>query len=377
MIIQMQAGIGPEDKRTLTVANVAADMGVKPEIRNISGSNMVVTEVYFLDGGVKACTLPEHPFRQMEGVSLVRRVTPSAVSLSLNGNSAGHTVKIGSAFIGNNLPCQLIAGPCTVDRRIDDLVGQLVNGNGIKLIRGGCWKPRSSAESFPGFGKKGVEWLLKAAKKHRAESVFLEVLDETHITDVQRIQSAVGYNGQIVLWVGARTDNQNLLRKLGRQTSFPVMLKNPIRAKGLAEWMKRVEFVITGERHFDDDGQLIPDKSLNQGNDQILLCSRGVEHDDEESPYRFAPQHEWITAVRKRYWTPVGVDPSHSAGTMVDDLVFRNLEAALVHRPAFAIVEVYFDDRQGLCDAQQAVPLSRICEVQRMIAAHNERHYSN
>lgn len=375
MIVQMKPGIKADDSRTFMVAQAANDLGVKAQIKSTGGKDTSVVEVYLIDDNVKACTLTEHGFRQMPGVDHVIRVTPSTVSLSVNGSVSAHHIKLGSATVGNDLPCQLVAGPCTVDNRIDQIVDELVNVHGIKMIRGGCWKPRSNAESFPGFGKKGVRWLLKAADKHKVEVVFIEVIDETHIQDIAQIRNDVGFEGKIVLWVGARTENQILFRRLGRQKEFPVMLKNPIRAKTVAEWMKRAEFVVTGERHFDDKGILIPDRSLEQGNEEIMMCSRGVEQDDEESPYRFSPRHEWIATVRNRYWTTVGVDPSHSAGTMQNDLVFTNLEAALIQKPAFVLLETYLTDLSGMCDAQQAVPHNRLPEVQEMIAKHNQRHY--
>jgi len=374
MIIQMDPGIGKEHSLTQAVVALAQELGADTTVHETAGTGTMVAEVYLLDGKNRACTLPEHSFRQMSGVCQVRRVTPSAVSLVANG-SKPHHINLGTFEIGNDLPCCLIAGPCTVDRHIDELVGRLVD-NGIRLIRGGCWKPRSNAWSFPGFGKKAVQWLLAAAQKHGVEAVFLEVLDETHLLDVQQIQRQVGYQGKIVLWVGARTDNQNLLRKLGRQKDFSVMIKNPLQARSIAEWANKAEFVIAGERNFNDDGQLIAEESLKQGNDQIMLCSRGVDSDDEDSSYRFEPRHSWITAAREKFWAPVGVDPSHSAGTMKKDLVLHNLQAALIHQPAFALVETYFgDERKPLCDADQALPLARLPEVITMINQHNQAHF--
>ena len=375
MIVQMQVGIDENHPLTQDVIKTARNLGLKTQTHTVTGVAAMVTEVYLLDDAVAAGTLPEHVFRQLPGVNNVRRVTPSAVSLAANGTSHPHRILLGAVDVSNALPCRLIAGPCTVDSHIDELVDGLVHRHGIKMIRGGCWKPRSDARSFPGLGKLGVRWFLTAAAKHGVAVVFTEVMDETHIHDIEEIQQQTGYTGKIVLWVGARTENQVLLRRLGRQSKFPIMLKNPIAGRSVKDWIKRAEFVIAGDLHFDHAGRLIKEESLRQGNDQILLCARGVEDDDEESLYRFAPRHEWITTLRQRYWPPVGVDPSHSAGTMADNLVLRNLESALVHQPAFVLLETYFDDRQALCDAKQAVPLSRLPEVQAMIAAHNQRHY--
>ncbi|MFH1392405.1 MAG: hypothetical protein ABIG90_01850 [bacterium] len=380
MIIQMQVGIGVEDARTQAIKSIAEKQGLKTEIRATRGREASVTEVYLIDGEqVEACTIPEHVFRQMLGVERVNRVTPSRISLVVNRGTDAYRIQLGSVQIGKGLPCQLIAGPCAVDVHIDELVGRLVVEHNITKIRGGCWKPRSSPYSFPGFGKKAVSWFLKAAKQYAVEVVFIEVMDETHIGDIQEIRNVVGYDGQIVLWIGARSYNPVLLQKLGRQWEFAVMIKNPIRARSVGEWIKLAEFVLAGERHYDNQGKLIPEQSLEQGNDQIMLCSRGVEQDDVESAYRFDPRHHWIRTVHDRYWVPCGLDPSHSAGTMQNDLVLVNLKAGLLEMPDFVFLETYFDNadnRQALCDSQQAVPLARLSEVQTIIAEHNAIYYS-
>lgn len=371
MIVQMQTGLGPEDARTQAVVRAAEERGLRPRVQENKGEAHSVTEVHMRNGDVEAASIPEHVFAQMPGVNLVRRVTPSRVSLA--SNAGHHRVRLGSAQVGWGLPTLLIAGPCTVDRHVHGLVGRLVNEFGIRHVRGGCWKPRSSAYSFPGHGERAVEWLLAAARDHGVETIFTEVLDTSHVQAVRRVRDQVGYAGQIVLWIGARTNNLALLQELGRQREFPVMLKNPIDARSVGEWIARTEYILAGERAYDEDGRLIPDRSLAQGNDQILLCSRGVLQTDPESRYRFDPRHSWIDTVHQRYWTPVGVDPSHSAGTMLDDLVIRNMRASLLENPDFVLLEVYdFDSsHKPLCDAEQAVPLSRLPEVQEILARHN------
>jgi 3-deoxy-D-arabino-heptulosonate 7-phosphate (DAHP) synthase len=377
MIVQMETGIREDDPQTQEVVRVAQELGLNPRIEVNKGAQYEVTEVHLLDGEVQTRTIPEHVFRLLTGVNDVRRVTPSRVSLAANGGAMAHQISLGSIEVGKGLPCQLIAGPCAVDQHIEELVERLVEDHGIKLIRGGCWKPRSQPDSFIGYGKEAVAWLLAAAKKYSVEAVFLEVMDETHLNDVSAICDQVGYQGVIVLWVGARTENQNLLVKLGRQTRFPVMLKNPLEGS-FGDWIKRAEFVLAGENHYGPDGQLIVEKSLAQGNDQILLCSRGVAERGDGRVYRFDPHHHWIQIARQGFWPPVGVDPSHSAGTMKDDLVLTNLEAALIYKPDFVLLEVYFDSEKGyrpLVDGQQAVPLSRLHQVRAMITEHNRRHF--
>ncbi|MDP3982234.1 MAG: hypothetical protein Q8P70_01670, partial [bacterium] len=337
MIVHMEVGVGEADQRTQGVQVTAERYGLKTDVRVKQGTEHVATLVYLLDGEAQACTVGEFVFSQMAGVANVVRVTPSRVSMVANGTY--HRVRIGSAEIGKELPCQVVAGPCVVDRNIDEMVAELAR-QGVDMIRGGCWKPRSSPYSFPGFGKSAVGWLLEAARRHNISAVFTEVMDETHIQDIRSIKEEVGYGGDVVLWVGARTYNLNLFSKLGRQKEFPVMVKNPLRAESVEEMARVAEFILAGELHFDENGVLIKDQSLIAGNDRLLLCCRGVEHRDPKSPYRFLPHHHWIEVAGNSYWTPVGFDPSHSAGTMRNDFVLRNLQDGLRYNPAFAMIEV-------------------------------------
>ncbi|MDP3982173.1 MAG: hypothetical protein Q8P70_01325, partial [bacterium] len=79
------------------------------------------------------------------------------------------------------------------------------------------------------------------------------------------------------------------------------------------------------------------------------------------------------------YWTPVGFDPSHSAGTMRNDFVLRNLQDGLRYNPAFAMIEVGYptrDSRRPLCDAEQAIPLDRLSEALDIVVGHNLKHHT-
>jgi 3-deoxy-7-phosphoheptulonate synthase len=377
MIVRMEAGIGPDDPRVKAVRLKAVQYGLDHSTKEQKGTRFTIVEVCLLDGEkVRSRELSEHIFR-LEGVDTVERVTPSMVTLACQGKQDAHHIKLGpSLTIGHGLPCVPIIGPCTVDKNVGEIVRNLAL-RGVKAVRGGCWKPRSSAYSPRGFGKKAVRWLLEAAGKTEMEAVFLEVLESKHINVVRNVCAEVGYEGTIVLWVGARSaGNTELLASLGEQTDFPVMIKNGLHERRVQDLFGRVEFVLAGPMHWHEDGSLDEERSRQGGNNRVMLCARGTEQLDPDSPFRFMPNHGLIEAVHKKSWAPCGVDPSHSAGTMRDDLVLRNLESALAFGPDFALVEGgYPAGLKGLCDVDQSVPLSRIPEVLDMIAASNARRF--
>jgi len=376
VIVRMQAGIGSEDPRVIEVVDTARKYKLNPDIKTEEGKAFRVVEIYLLDGERKACELSEHIFK-LPGVESVERVTPARVTLAYEGGIGAHHIKLSpSITVGEGLPCQLVFGPCTVDRYVGDIVESLAEA-GVKMVRGGIWKPRSRPGSHRGYGRKGAQWLFEAASRCNIEVVFTEVIEAHHIDVVREEKVKAGYKGTIVLWVGARTSNSILLSALGEQTEFPVMIKNTIAAHSVQDLFERAEWVLTGKMHWSENGELDRELSMDQGNDQLILCLRGIEKSDATSVYRFDPNHHWARTLRDRSWAPICIDPSHSAGTMQDDLVLKNLEAALVHDPDLVMVEGGYPGKgydkgfRGVCDDKQSIPRERIREVINMVKSHN------
>lgn len=377
MIIQMHAGIRKEDPRVTEAMNKARAYGLKPKVSMVEGSHYEVVEIYLKDGSMQTSALSDHLFSALPGVETIRRVVPPKVTLFKNGDRDGKHFALGSTTIGAKLPCRLVAGPCTVDTNITE-IAQKLKHLGITMIRGGCWKPRSRPYSMPGYGENAVRWLLEAARNAGMEAVFTEVMESEQIATVRRIQRETGYQGTIVLWVGARTENSLLLAALGKQYDFPVMLKNGLCAKGVGNLFERAEWVLAGPMRWNRDGSLDANASMEAGNDKVILCLRGTEKTDPQSAYRFHPNHDWAETLRANSWAPIAIDPSHSAGTMKDDLVLKNLRAALQHDIDLIMLEGGYpasgfgtNGFRGLCDNEQSVPFERFPEVLAMIDEHN------
>ncbi len=380
MLVIMQADVQEDGEEVRAVQEKALQYGLDPDVHCERGAKHQLVEVYLRDGeSTPSSAISDHVFEQLEGVAEVRRITPARVRLSANGAADAHHIKISETItIGRGLPCQIIAGPCTVDQHVDTIIKGL-REHGVRMIRGGCWKPRSRAQAFRGHGETGLRWLLKSAREHGMEAVFTEVVESHQIDVVRRVRDDIGYAGSIVLWVGARgIDNTMLLAKLGEQHDFLVMIKNGIHHYEVEEWYTQVEFVLAGHMHWLENGQLNAKASMEAGNNRILLCVRGTKKLDKRSPFRFNPNHDWIRTVHDTSWAPVGVDPSHSAGTMKGNLVLDNLQAALAYGPDFVLLEGGYPEkirREGLCDVEQSVPLERISEALAMINDHNKRRF--
>jgi chorismate mutase/prephenate dehydratase len=105
-------------------------------------------------------------------------------------------VEIGSVRVGGDAPFAIIAGPCSVESRAQITeCARAVQEAGVKILRGGCFKPRTSTYDFQGLGFDGLTLLHEAARAFGL-SVVTEVL---HPGDVDAVAREAD-----VLQIGAR-----------------------------------------------------------------------------------------------------------------------------------------------------------------------------
>lgn len=369
MIVHMIPGIKADDDRVSSVCGKAERYGLKAEVVVAQGTHYQPIEMYLKDDAEHCSSTPEYPFESMDGVDRVVRVSPSLVSIARNGTREPHQIQIGSAKIGFGLSCLPVLGPCTIDKHIGQVVAEL-RRLGVKHMRGGFIKPRSQAESFRGLGPEGLRRFLEAARDHGVESAWCEVIDTSNLDDVRTARDRTGFEGDIVVWVGARTRNQVLLQRLGEQREFAVMIKNPIDGT-MEDLFTAAEFVLHGPMWWDEEGRLDRARSKVSGNNRIVLCVRGLKKTDQYSPLRFYPNYDWIRALRERAWAPVCFDPSHIAGDL--KYLTEVLEQGLRRSPDALLIESHSNPSEALCDKDQALPTERVPEVLAMIEAHNQK----
>jgi 3-deoxy-7-phosphoheptulonate synthase len=152
-------------------------------------------------------------------------------------------VKIG----GGNFT--VIAGPCSVESE-EQLFGvaEMIKKQGVPLLRGGAFKPRTSPYSFQGLGETGLK-LLKAVKDNYGLPTVSEIIDPA--------DTELMYDYIDCYQIGARNmQNFRLLEAVGKQDK-PVLLKRGMSAT-LEELLLAAEYII------------------NAGNNQVILCERGI-----------------------------------------------------------------------------------------------------
>ena len=220
----------------------------------------------------------------------------------------------------------VIAGPCAVES-FDQVMAAAaaVKASGATILRGGCFKPRTSPYSFQGLGYEGLEMLVEAGRAHGMPIVTEVPAPE----EVERMSETAD-----ILQIGARNmQNFTLLSEVGR-SSRPVMLKRGMSAS-LDELLQAAEYI------------------LDAGNQQVFLCERGIR--TFETSTRNTLDVAAVPVLQSRTHLPVIVDPSHAAGdkSLVTPLALAG-QAAGAHG---IMVEVHPNPAEALSDGPQALDL--------------------
>jgi 3-deoxy-7-phosphoheptulonate synthase len=218
----------------------------------------------------------------------------------------------------------VLAGPCAVETRELLLAcAGAVAAAGAAMLRGGAFKPRTSPKSFQGLGEAGLRLLAEASAKSGLP-VVTEVMDPRDVALVAAHAS--------MLQIGSRNmQNFPLLREVGRQKK-PVLLKR-------------------GASATVDELLLAADYVLQEGNENVVLCERGVRGFDPTT--RYVLDLAAVPVLRQRTPLPVIVDPSH--GTGYASLVPAMAKAALLAGADGLLIEVHPSPEQALCDGKQAL----------------------
>jgi 3-deoxy-7-phosphoheptulonate synthase len=235
----------------------------------------------------------------------------------------------------------MVAGPCAVETEEQCFaVASQLQATGVRLFRGGAYKPRTSPYSFQGLGLSGLK-ILSMVRKQFGFGIVTEAIDNESLDLVEEYAD--------VIQIGARNmQNFSLLKRAGR-AKLPVLLKRGMSAT-LDEFLMAAEYI------------------LSEGNYNVMLCERGVRTFSDFS--RNTLDLAVVPAVKKRSHLPILVDPSHGTGKRHKVLPLSR--AAVAVGADGLLVEVHHQPEKALSDGiQSIVPdefASLLCEV-RQIAA--------
>lgn len=242
-------------------------------------------------------------------------------------------IKVKDVQIGGN-NFIVIAGPCSVEN--EEMIMQCAleaKENGAQILRGGCFKPRTSPYSFQGLGYEGVKILANTGKYYDMP-VITEAMDTDQVAEIAKSSD--------IIQIGARNmQNFALLKEVGK-THRPVMLKRGLSAS-IDEWLNAAEYI------------------LAQGNRQVMLCERGIR--TFETATRNTLDISAIPVLKELTHLPVIVDPSHAIGER--NKVIPLAKAAKVVGAHGIMIEFHPDPPKALSDPEQALYFTQFEQMMR------------
>ena len=197
-----------------------------------------------------------------------------------------HRIAIGDTYIGGDGSNQLmIAGPCAIESReqIEQSCQMLIQ-QGIRVLRAGCYKPRTSPYTFRGLGEDGLKLLAEMREKYGL-LIATEMRDATHADKVVEYAD--------IVQVGAKAMYDHGLLTAAGQSSKPVILKRGF-GSTLQELVNCADFI------------------MSCGNDQVILCERGIR--SFETNTRFTLDLCGVAWLKQHCNLPIILDPSHAMG---------------------------------------------------------------
>jgi 3-deoxy-7-phosphoheptulonate synthase len=316
VILVLKKDCSPVQKRKLL--DFFINKGISYHV--VESKNIIVLPKHSSVDGLEVFDMIEHAYSIHTKYKLASNKWKSKTTFSVNGTEIG-----GDLFT-------MIAGPCSVENEEQIFkTAEFLSGLGVKFLRGGAYKPRTSPYSFNGLGLEGLKLLRKAADKYNM-NVVTEILDFSLLDEVAAYAD--------ILQVGSRNmHNFYLLRELGK-INKPVLLKRGFNGTAV-EWLLSAEYILSG------------------GNDEVILCERGIRSFDPST--RNVLDIGIIPLINELSHLPIIVDPSHGTGSA--SRVLSGTLAAAAAGANGVIVEVHPEPKLALSDSEQAVSFSQYDEL--------------
>jgi len=268
-------------------------------------------------------TLSPHLFERMDGVEKTVPILQPFKLASRDFHPEDTIVPINGVSIGG--PAVVVmAGPCAVESREQLLeTAFAVKEAGVRILRGGAFKPRTSPYSFQGLGREGLE-LLAEAKAQTGLAIVTEVIAPEDVPLVARYAD--------ILQIGARNMQNFALLHAAGESKMPVLLKRGMMAT-IEELLMSAEYI------------------LSHGNYRVMLCERGIRTFERYT--RNTLDINAVPALKQLSHLPVVVDPSHGTGRW--ELVGPAARAAIAAGADGLLIEVHPHPELALSDGAQSL----------------------
>jgi 3-deoxy-7-phosphoheptulonate synthase len=342
MILILKPDIDPASREYKRLETYLQNLrGIESRIHKVQGAEQLITEIYLI-GNTSALSLDE--MRTLPGVEHVIRVSEEyrVIGRHTGDLRPAEFTYQGLTFSQDKL--HIFAGLCAVDSAtsVEDMMKAL-KANGQVCTRMGAYKPRTSPYSFQGHGHECLPYVFDLAGKY---GIAMEITHESHLDEIRDALTRTGQPTGVMLQIGTRnTQNFELLKIVGRQQEFPVLLKRG--------------FGITLEESLNAAEYL-----ASEGNQKIVFALRGMKTNIGD-PHRNMVDFAHVPVVKRLTRMPVCIDPSHSVGSRhrgsdgILDLMHVTAQGVIAGANMI-LVDFHPDPRVALVDGPQALRLEEL-----------------
>lgn len=314
----------------LTVQNKLVDLGFNSELNtNFNQSTLSVD--------VKNKYIDSTFLKKMDGVNQIVQLSKKVNLVYRECKKENTIVDLGNGVRFGDDSFNIIAGPCSVESKSQIMeTAEYLSSNGIKVLRGGAYKPRTSPYSFQGLGREGLLLLKEASTKYRMKIV-------TEAVDLKTLDFVVEVADMIQ--IGARNmQNYELLKACGKLNK-PILLKRGFNAT-VEDLLFSAEYILAA------------------GNENVVLCERGFRG-AFSTKQRSALDLIGISEIKELSHLPVIVDPSHAA--KLSSRVIPLAKAATAYGCDGLMLEVHPKPELALSDGPQSLDFKQFEQLMKDI----------
>ncbi|MCC6132676.1 MAG: 3-deoxy-7-phosphoheptulonate synthase [Acidobacteria bacterium] len=332
----------PECQQTLSYLTHLS--GLEVRLHQVRGAEQTLTEIYLIGNTAR---LAADEIRELPGVERVIRISEEYRILGRHKDDrrvSGFEYN-GVTFSPDSL--NVFAGLCAVDSResVESMMKALA-AEGQVCTRMGAYKPRSSPYAFQGHGKNCLPYVFELAGKYGIRVIAMEITHESHLDEIAESLDETGHATGVLVQIGTRNiQNFELLKAVGRQQEFPVLLKRGFGIT-LNESLNAAEYL------------------ASEGNSRVIFCLRGMKTHLGD-PHRNFVDFAHVSVLKRLTRMPVGIDPSHSVGSRerspdgLSDIMHVTAQGVIAGAN-LVLVDFHPDPARALVDGPQALRLEEL-----------------
>lgn len=313
-------------------------------IHQEKGVEQTLTEIYLI-GNTAALAVAD--MQSLPGVDHVVRVSEEYRILGRHKNDKRDAFFDYQGVRFGQDTLNVFAGLCAVDSPESvEAMMMALQDNGQICTRMGAYKPRTSPYSFQGHGKNCLPYVFELAGKFGIKVIAMEITHESHIDEIQEALDATGNPTGVMLQIGTRnTQNFELLKSVGRQQEFPVLLKRGFGIT-LDESLNAAEYL------------------ASEGNRNVVFGLRGMKTNIGD-PHRNFVDFAHVSVVKRLTRMPVCIDPSHSVGSRsrgpegILDIMHATAQGVIAGANMI-LVDFHPEPTKALVDGPQALLLDEL-----------------